>query len=229
MTAIWRQQSLIKTLFIVLSALRGLIASVGAETNQFYITDERKNSYEDGAFSPEQIERAKHAKESRPAEEDPEGHLGPAQEGFELSLRFEKASFTNGEPITACVILRNVSDRRLRFFASYYGPQEDIRLVLLRDHERVYGMHEPKPGASFAERLKGIRQGSVGSWPLEAGTQRKFLLDLSKVFNLATNGEYTVQAARTVPTLDGTSEKEVVSGKATFRIIDSSRTPASQQ
>jgi hypothetical protein len=197
-----------------------------AETNRFYITDERRTSHDETPFSPEQIETAKYAKESQPADQDPGGHWGPVQEGFQLSLRFEKASFTNGQPVIACLILRNVSDGRLRFSASYYGPEDDIRLVLMRDQERVSGKDEPKPGASFAERLKGTHQGSSGSWPLEAGTQRKFFLTLSKTFDLATNGEYVVQAVRTVPTLDRKSEKEVVSGKATFRITEPPKPPA---
>lgn len=207
-----------KSLLVVLPLATCLVGSACAQTNQFYITDERKTSYEDTPFSPEQIERAKSAKESRPAQEDPEGHWGPVQEGFQLSLRFEKASFTNGQPVVACLILRNVSDRRLRYSQSYYGSEADWRLILMRDQDRVYGRDEPKPGASFAERLKGIHQGSYGSWPLEAGTQRRFFLDLNKVFDLATNGEYVVQVVRTVPSLDKTSEKEVVSGKVTFRI-----------
>lgn len=209
-----------KTLLVALPLATCLVGLLCAETNRFYITDERKTSHDETPFSPEQIETAKHAKESQPADQDPAGHWGPVQEGFQLSLRFEKASFTIGQPVVACLILRNVSDGRLRFSASYYGPEDDIRLVLMRDQERVYGKDEPKPGANFAEGLKGLHQGSYGSWPLEAGTQRKFFLTLSKIFDLATNGEYVVQAVRTVPTLDRKSEKEVVSGKATFRITD---------
>jgi hypothetical protein len=218
-----------KTLLVALPIATSLIGSLRAQTNQFYITDERKTSYEDTAFSPEQIERAKHAKESRPAEQDLEGHWGPVTEGFQISIRLEKESFTNGGPVVACLILRNVSDRQLRYSESYYGPERDWGLVLMRDQERVYGKDEPKPGASFAEKLKGMRQGSSGSWPIEAGTQRKFSLDLSKIFGLATNGEYVVQAMRTIPSLDRTSEKEVASGKVAFRITDPPKPPAARQ
>ena len=49
----------------------------------------------------------------RPAEDDPEGHWGAPSEGYQLSIRLEKETFTNGEPITASVLLRNVSDRPL--------------------------------------------------------------------------------------------------------------------
>ena len=52
------------------------------------------------------------------------------------------------------------------------------------------------------------------------GTQRKFFVELNKTFDLGTNGEYVLEAMRTVPALDLKSEKEVASGKATFSISD---------
>ena len=156
------------------------LATVLAETNQFYLTDDFVTHYGDTLpFTPEQIESAKHAKDCRPAEQDPEGHWGQPTEGFQLSIRLQKESFTNGEPVTACVILRNVSGRLLRYLTARFDDPMS-KIVLMRGQERVPGKNEPKPGATFAERLKALHAGSLGSFQSPAGTQRKFLIELDK-------------------------------------------------
>jgi len=196
------------------------VAGLLADTNQFYLTDDFVTHYGDSLpFTAKHIEMAKHAKECRPADQDPEGHWGPVTEGFQLSVRLERESFTNGEPVTACVILRNVSGKLRRYFtAPMHDPMSKI--LLTRGGQRVPTNDEPKPGASAPERLKPVFGGSMWSFPSPAGTQRKFFVELNKMFDLGTNGEYVVQAMRTIPSLDLKSEEEVASGKAAFRITD---------
>jgi len=194
------------------------LAGVFGATNQFYLTDDFVTHHGDTLpFTPEQIEKAKHAPECRPAEQDPEGHWGQPTEGFQLSIRLEKESFTNGEPVTACVMLRNVSGRLLRYFTAYMNDPMS-KVVLVRGQERVPAKKEPKPGAAFAERLQSVYVGSTWSFQSPAGTQRKFLVELDKLYNLTTNGEYVVQAMRIIPSLDKASEKDVASENVTFRI-----------
>lgn len=201
------------------------LVQIVADTNQFYLTDDFTTHYGDTLpFTPEQIEKAKHAKECRPADQDPEGHWGSVTEGFQLSIRLDKESFTNGEPVTACVILRNVSGKLRRYFtAPINDPMSTV--LLMRGSEHLPPKDEPKPGATFAERLKSVRTGSLWSFQSPPGTQRKFYFELNKTFDLGSNGVYVVQAMRRVPSLDLKSEKEIASGKATFRITDGPRTP----
>lgn len=189
-----------------------------AQTNQFYITDEGKGSVPEAPFSREQTEKARHAQDSRPAEADPEGHWGSVQGGFRLSLRFEKESFTNGEPIKACVILRNVSDRPLVYPYEYAPDEREITFVLLKDGVRMYGIYDLRPGATFQERLKAVRTGHGWTRVSPPGTQRKFFVTLNEVFNLTTNGQYVVYAKRAIQKKGSTQEGEVSSGNATFRI-----------
>ena len=115
-----------------------------------------------------------------------------------------------------------------RYFTAYTNDPMS-KIVLMRGQERVPGKDEPKPDATPREMLKAAHRGSMWSFQSPAGTQRKFLVQLDKVFDLATNGEYVVQAMRTIPSLDKTSEKQVVSGKATFRVTDPPSSPASHQ
>jgi len=207
-----------KSLLFTSSLATFLVCSSWAQTNEFYVTDEGKGSNPNDAFSPEQVEKAKHAKDSRPAKDDPEGHWGAVSEGFRLSLRFEKDSFTNGEPVTACVILRNVSDRPLTYPYEYSPDEREITFGVLRGQTRVYGIYDVRPGATFEDRLRTIRQGHGWTRVSPPGTQRKFLVNLNAIFPLTTNGEYVVSAKRTVRKLNSTEDGEAASGQASFRI-----------
>jgi len=99
-------------LFAICSMLRA------AETNDLYLTDDGK-SIDGWSLHPEKnpklVQAAIMTNESLPAEEFPEGHWGSVQDGFQLSLRFDKQSYTNGEPICAILLLRNVTNRVLRY------------------------------------------------------------------------------------------------------------------
>ena len=198
----------------------GLALFASADTNKFYVTDTAQTHYGGKVtITQEQIERAKHAPESRPAERDPEGHWGLVSEGFQLSLRFGKASFTNAEPIWARVIIRNVTDQQLSFPIAFASDDtSDTRFVVTSGDERIYARNEPKPGASFAERLKWLRCGSSAACPSAPGTQREFLIDLRQWFDL-TNGQYTVCAKREVLTLESRMSTNVISGKVSFTIV----------
>lgn len=206
-----------------------MLAKVSAQTNLFYVTDAGKGRVPEPPFSSEQIESAQHAKDSRPAEEDPKGHWGPVQDGFQLSLRFEKDSFTNGEPITACVILRNVSDKPLTYPYEYSPDEREITFFLLRDGVRLYSIYDERPGATFQERLRALRTGHGWTRVSPPGTQRKFFIKLNDIFNLTTNGQYVASAKRTVQKVGSREEAQVESGKATFRITDPPDAPAPQR
>jgi hypothetical protein len=65
------------------------------------------------APKPSQFETALTAKESRPADRDPEGNWGEANNGAQLSVRFDRTVFHLGEPVLANVFLRNITNRPL--------------------------------------------------------------------------------------------------------------------
>jgi hypothetical protein len=200
--------------------LRGLLLMPAlAQTNRFFITDESQAPYKEEPFSPEEVERARTALDSRPADEDPEGHWGPVAEGFQLSLRLEKESFTNGEPVTARLLLRNVSTNELRYPVAFGNKDIETTLILMRGEERVRPREELESGAPFNEQLKRVFRGTESFWPSRPGTQRRFLFDLGKLFDLSGNGEYTVRAKRKIPKTGQDAVEEVTSGTAAFRIV----------
>jgi hypothetical protein len=60
---------------------------------------------------------ALNAPECAPVEDDPEGNWGEMVDGLRLSLRFQPRSITNGTPLVAVVILRNVTNREIQWTA----------------------------------------------------------------------------------------------------------------
>lgn len=204
-----------KKLILIVTFLSGGLAF--GQTNEFYITDESLLGREKpGRFSSEQIEAAKHAKDSRPAKEDPESNWGAVLDGFQLSVRLEKSLFTNGEPVQALVILRNVSDRTLEFQISTYGDP-DLDMILTKGAD-VLKRLDQTPGTNFVDTVRRIHVGSFTSASCLPGTQRKFTIDLNKIYGPITNGIYEVQARKLIPKMNEHAKAEVTSGKATFRI-----------
>jgi hypothetical protein len=59
------------------------------------------------------LTQAQNSEESLPAKDFPEGNWGPVTNGCQLSLRFTKSVFKVGEPVTATLLLRNVTEHTL--------------------------------------------------------------------------------------------------------------------
>jgi hypothetical protein len=171
-------------------------------------------------ITPEQIAAARTAPDCREAEDDPQGHWGTPWEGAQLSIRLQKEHFTNGEPIVACVTLRNISDRVLYFDVGPYPEEKDTKIVLTRGQERLLGVDDPKPGETFQERFRYVRAGSSpGFVPISPGTQRQFFRDLSKMFDLSVVGSYSAYAQRGVIPFERGRWTNLLSGTVTFRIL----------
>ncbi len=210
-----------KTIYMPIMAvmIAAFAINLSATTNVVFITDERLTHYEETIqFTPAQMEHARGSKESRPSEADPEGNWGEVTEGFQLSIRLEKEVFTNGEPVNATVILRNVSGRPLKYEVMY-GADDGIKLNLLKGESRVAVTNNPT-GTNFLDRLRTIRSGSMGIYTSPPGTQRKFTKRIDQGFDLTSTGGYVVTAKRTVPSTNAAAFKNAVSGSARFRIAD---------
>jgi hypothetical protein len=204
-----------KTLSILIAMSLASITDVFAQTNKFYVTEEVHVRH----FSPtsEQIEQAKLAKDSRPAEDDLEGNWGQVCEGFQLSIRFSKDSFTNNEPINASILLRNVSDKPLTYYA-FYPKDIEMWFVVHKGQEQLHGKDEITPKMTIIEMLNHLNNGSRDFPVLPVGVQRRFKVNLNDYFDLTTNGQYTVQVTRRIKKLDKSGETNVVSGYAVLRI-----------
>jgi hypothetical protein len=193
--------------------------SLFAQQFPFYITDESTTPYQTNTvFSREIIEKARGSVDSQPAANDPTGHWGYPNEGFQLSIRLDKSTFTNGEPIVASVTLRNVSDKLLWYPVSY-GEDLKTKIILYENKERVLPIKQPK-GTNFLDRVKAVRSGSEGAWASPAGTQRKFNFVLNEIYDLKPNANYTVQATREIQTIKQDATTDLASSTSSFSVGD---------
>src|SRR5262249_6159285 len=133
--------------------------------------------------------------------------------------------FTNSEPIVARILVRNILDDRALMYKQGYGLTQEFNFTLSPSPTPI-ATNEAPAEASFADRLKGIRRGSVFYSRCRPGTQHKYSVDLLQQFGSLKPGEYTIQAGLEVPNLDRSKEVEVRTGEAKFKILGPSK-PAS--
>jgi hypothetical protein len=150
------------------------------ETNRLFLTDD--------GFLPihrsQLLLEAKNTKESLPVNQFPEGNWGLVQDGFQLSLRFDRPKYTNDEPVVAIILIRNVTSNVITYmFSSVAGKDGPVRFELFSDSKK------PIPTNS-SDVILVVSAFHSDVFP---GTQIKYLERLDKEFNL-TNGTYFVQA-----------------------------------
>jgi len=178
------------------------IFAKAGETNVFYIND---GGHEEFSYS-KNIQMAKTAQESLPAKDFPEGNWGAVQDGFQLSMRFEKKIFTNGEPIVVTLLLRNVTNSDVRLSYSHLPVgYSDGPIGFQIISAAGTGMTQHK------YELDGVINGALPT--LFPGTQAKFSERLDKRFDL-TNGIYSVRAITTAWIGIGTPARKEVSIKS---------------
>jgi hypothetical protein len=163
-------------------------SSNATDTNTIYVTDEGFLSIN---YS-EKVKEARESKESLPAEDFPEGNWGAITNGFQLSLRFDKQVFTNGEPMFANILLRNTTNQIRTYTVSLSS---------------VANRSEPIGLSVFSETGAGISPTSASDdnvivstrgRSLIPKTQHKYTERLDKIYDFKTNGSYFAQAALTV-------------------------------
>ena len=167
-----------------------------------------------GDATPEQIESAQNAKESRPATQDPEGHWGETQEGFQLSVRFEKENFRAGEPIVATVLIRNATNKNV-YYRDFVGLREDSPVcqfdVLDEQQKPVLRLTANAPD--------DITDGPHITRALKPGTQCRYDVKLDARFNLNQPGTFSIRARRWVHKLQGDGYVQLKSEPAPITIL----------
>jgi len=155
--------------------------------------------------NPQQVEAARRAPESRPAELDPEGHWGTITSGFQMGIRFATNTFALGQPIKATVIIRNASTNSLVLF---YPQIESIHLVATNSPGNV----RPQPTQKL--RVSG---------PIGLGfpehRQKNYNIDVDQALNFNTPGTYQIVAKRLIHADAGGANVELYSASAPIKLI----------
>ncbi|HEX3856079.1 MAG TPA: hypothetical protein VHY30_02145 [Verrucomicrobiae bacterium] len=200
-----------------------IIFKMSAEqTNMAYVTDESH------ALAVLQMERLSEApkidavekrRETLPAKDFPEGNWGQPFRGFQLSLRFNKDIYTNDEPITAILLLRNITNRFINYSGSD-SANNDGPFELSVTTEKGQLLTSP-PIVDWIV--------SAGGGGIPTNTQHKYLEQLNNRYNL-TNGAYLVQASLRYQTIKKRSPegkpiefewKQITSAPVQIKIEDS--------
>ncbi|HET7625263.1 MAG TPA: hypothetical protein VFM25_08355 [Verrucomicrobiae bacterium] len=126
------------------------------------------------------IKEAEKSPESLPANHNADGHWGEKTNGLQLSLRFPKYIFTNGESVVAIMLMRNITNKP----QTYFRPPR----ILASQNGKVLK----------TKNDNGLHLMQVTMLPqttLFPQTQNRFQIILNKVYDLSENGEYIFQAA----------------------------------
>ncbi len=192
--------------------------AAGAAT-KFFVTV-TPSQFEQGP-TPQQIEKARRAKDSRPAAEDPEGCWGGTSEGFRLSVRFEKESYRVGEPITVAVLIRNVADKKV-FYRDFVGMKEDSPLCqfdVLDGQQQLVARLDPRAP-------NDVQDGPHIPRLLNPGTQCRYEVNLTAKFKLVQPGKYSIRARRWVHKLEHDGYSQLKSAQAAITILNVTNNPA---
>jgi hypothetical protein len=140
---------------------------------------------------------------------------GPIAEGFHLTLSFEKASFTNGEPIVGVVSLRNITNRVLDYYANIRPYRE---IVVTDDAGQVLVSKAQASMTEIEKRLSKIVRNPQPS-TVEPKDVSEYTIQLDESYDLVKPGKYVVHATQIVPTLDHKGRVRLVSSNASFTLV----------
>ena len=148
------------------------------------------------------IAKAEKLSESRPAENDPEGNWGTSTNGLQLSLRLSKQIFTNGEPIIAIMLLRNITNVPVKFSRLYMARRPSPINLL------VFNRQEQLPLKGDDGEIIVLSDTEIIIYPQ---TQRKFSTKVNDFYDLFPGGKFFIQASYG-------SQREVSSQKVPIEI-----------
>jgi hypothetical protein len=178
-------------------------------TNLFLTDDGRLIWYRKGepVVAASRIAEALRSPESRPSDQDAQGHWGTPIAGVQLSLRLEKQEYFAGEPVNAIILIRNVSELPVHYLRAMIQERPSpIDVSVAREGRAL----EPKNGTV----LTVISATPVTLLPR---TQHKYSVRLDAIFDLAKAGSYIVQAAYHngygIHSAHETNETRILSGK----------------
>ncbi len=190
----WDRQpsSLVIALCVLLGTLSNALAQLQSQmttnipTNCFLTDSGGLFFFRQGvpAVGTNKIAEAMRLRESRPADQDPEGHWGAVDSGLQLSLRFEKSTYSNGEPVVATILIRNVSASTIEYVRAYATGRVSPIKVLAWHADAPFAL-KPAPDPVRA---------SMTDIPLFPHSQHKYQVNLGNFYDLNKDGAYVFQA-----------------------------------
>jgi hypothetical protein len=141
-----------------------------------------------------------------PVTQDTSGNWGGTADGLQLSLRFRCHEFLQKEQVVAIIILRNLSSASRGVNA---GDERDYQFTIHCGTNTLVWKQEYNGGSDYGSpfQLGGNTEGVNVVW-------------LNRLFDLSQFGKYALQVQTTVLASDGMGLTNIVSGTATFEIVE---------
>jgi hypothetical protein len=152
--------------------------------------------------------------EELPSAQDPDGNWGAAVDDLQLSIRFRHHEYIAGKPVVALIILRNLSPEPR---ASYlqFNARNNFE-YLLHHGTNVYKWSKPErdPTAELSRERP--------EFPAIIGghAQTMVLVPIDEFLSLSKPGSYSLAVTRRERLKDRTAFTNIVSGAATFQIVN---------
>jgi uncharacterized membrane protein len=128
---------------------------------------------------------------------------GEETEGFRLSACVENKQFKAGEPVALKLTIRNVTDQTLYLIETF--PEREYKIVVKNE------AGESVPLTAAGVRLANGDDSRVIGVKLEPKEARQDSIEVTKFYEMATPGTYSITASRTVKNRRGRGWSEAVS------------------
>jgi hypothetical protein len=156
-----------------------------------------------------------------PANSDLKGNWGAETNGLQLSLRFRRNEYTQGEAIPAIVIFRNLESDTRKLLVTNSSALYFKFLVRFGTNELVLEPRDQlKRHDTDLSSAPSPPQGIV-SFDLKPKSERVAVLKLDRIFDLSRVGGYHVSVqCRIFTSATNIPSFEVASGDTVFRIVE---------
>jgi hypothetical protein len=162
--------------------------------------------------------------ECLPSEQDTNGNWGVPTGAMQLSVRFHQQQFITGQMVPAYIILRNLGMTN-RTWVRNALPDNGYKFTLTNGTNILTWMRPqsvpqplPKIGAYFDDTQTEGDPYTYDAVPQAEGLTIDYL---NRFFDLSQPGMYSLQVEIPVPVANGEGTTNVVSGIATFEVVNS--------
>ena len=191
-------------------------------TLEVFVTDDGGTSADlatKTALDNWKLQKARTAKESRPAHLDPEGNWGEPSSGMQMSIRLDKSSYKVGELVNATIIMRNLEQKPKEYLVLLpFDLGFGLSLFVSGKPMPVPTKAEAREPNAFGKRLSKLVMGGH-SFGLSPREQRKHELCLNWFYDLAQPGSYQIMASRDIDDPDSGGKSLISTKSAAFEIV----------
>jgi hypothetical protein len=180
---------------VMVAILRPINISADQSTNQTFRTiligESLSGGKQDIQDLVQQKPTGRFGNEMMPATDDPKGHWGQITNGLQMSIRFYQGDYTNGQPVSAVIIWRNVGTVPRLFDRAWGIEKYSFDVAIRHDGDDLKAL-TPRIDPNYKPEIGG----GPGPISVQPNTQIRVEQRLDTIFDLAKPGDYEITAER---------------------------------